>query len=107
MNDDKNDLLNLDLTKLNLVGCGLILCSMCCCCGGSGAEFWLLAELMPDGGMVPKLIFIFPWIGAVAFFWVVRTGLEANGISIFRKPPKKKKRRPRRRDYEDDDDDDR
>ena len=100
MNNDPNDLFNLDLTKLNIIGCGLILSTLSCCCCGTGVEFWILGELMPDGGLVPKLLFAIPWLVAIAFFWLVRTGLEANRISIFRKPAKKKKRR-RLRDYED------
>ena len=96
MNDNSDDLFNLDLTKLNLIGCGLFLSTLCCCCGGTGVEMWLLFVMLPDGGWVPKLLFVLPWIGALVFFWVVRAGLQANGISIFRKPRKKKKKKRRR-----------
>lgn len=95
---------NVDLAKLNMFGCGLVLTTSFCCCGGIGVEWVMLGEMFPNGAWVPKLLFLIPIFGAALMFVAGRSILSANGISIYRGKRKKKRRKKQRQDADDDDD---
>ena len=93
-----------NLSKLNMLGCGLFLMSTFCCCGGVGAEWFLLGEIFPNGAVVPVLLFIVPVFGAALVFVSGRSILESNGYSIYRGKRKKKRKKKRRPDPVEDED---